>query len=553
MARLYYLQVVFHQKLSDRAASQIYEEIRIAPRRGDISDRHGRKFAVNVEVDSLYAVPTRISDPEGAAAAVAGATGMRRSQVLKSLRKKRSFVWLRRRLSPEVVREIREKQVEGVGFLKENRRYYPQRELAAQVVGIASIDNQGLEGVELAYDDYLLREEIGLLVERDAHGREIFLSPPPVALLNDEAEVRLTIDEVLQHVAQKELDRGVREAGARGGTIVVLEPDTGEILAMANRPFFNPNEFQRFGPQYFRNRAIGDAVEPGSILKPVLLAAALEEGAVTLRSLFFCENGQMPFMGRVLHDVHPHGYLDSAGVIVNSSNIGATKMAIKLGAEKYHDYLRDFGFGEETEVDLPGESGGLLRPVREWSGLSISALAIGQEISVTALQTASAYAALINGGILYRPTVMREVVDDEGRVVKRTSPRKVREVISPATSRKVRETLMRVVQEGTGGDAAVEGYRVAGKTGTAQKYDPATRTYSNRKYLASFAGCAPAGDPRLVVVVMIDEPETSIWGGSVAAPVFSRVVGQALRYLNVPREEGGNLLVLEKPGKVEGT
>ena len=544
VARLYFLQVVFHQKLSSRAASQIYEEVSFAPKRGDISDRQGRKLAVNVEVDSVYGVPSRVEDPQAAARALSRLTGGSARSYLAKLNNDRSFVWLQRRVSPAVAKSIRELEIDGIDFMKENRRYYPQRELAAQLLGMAGIDNQGLEGVELAYDDYLLREAVRLMVEKDARGRDILIAGPPPEVLREGVEVRISIDEVLQHIAQSELARGVKEAGARGGSIVVLDPGTGEVLAMANLPYFNPNEFQLYGPRYFRNRSVGDLVEPGSILKPVLMAAALEEKAVEPRSIFDCENGSMRFMGRVLHDVHPHQWLDTVGVIVKSSNIGATKIAIELGPEKYYKNLRRFGFGEKSGIDVPGEASGLLRAVPEWSGLSISALAIGQEISVTPLQMAVAYAALANGGTLYRPYVVREIIDGEGKTVKTNTPAVVRQVISEETSRRVRETLARVVTDGTGQAAAVEGYRVAGKTGTAQKYDPKVKSYSNERYLASFAGFAPVEKPRMVVIVMVDEPRESIWGGSVAAPVFRRFVGRALRYLNVPAATGDRTLVL---------
>lgn len=545
MARLYYLQVVDHEKLASRAASQIHEEIRIAPKRGDISDRHGRKLAVNVEVDSVFGVPSRVEDPRRTAKILSQATGVRRDFLLRELKKDRPFVWLARRISPSRVSQVKALDLKGIGFLQENRRYYPQRQLAAQLVGLAGIDNQGLEGVELHYDDFLLRDAVWLVAEKDAYGRDILLSGPTPEALKGGAEVRLTIDEVIQHIAQKELARGVKEAGAKGGCIVILEPRTGEVLAMANLPFFNPNNFQSYGPRYFRNRAVSDLVEPGSILKPVLLAAALEEKAVTLRTLFFCENGTMSFMGRILHDVHPHGYLDAQGVITNSSNIGATKIAQKLGPEKYHHYLREFGFGQKTGIDLPGEAEGLLRSVPEWSGLSISALAIGQEISVTPLQMAVAYAALVNGGALMKPFAVEAVIGDDGAPLRRRSPSKVRNVLSAETSRLVRSTLRKVVTSGTGVDASVEGYSVGGKTGTAQKYDSRLKSYSSKRYLASFTGYAPHEDPRLVVVVMIDEPKETIWGGSVAGPVFRRVVGRVLRYMNVPHSEGGRTLVIE--------
>ncbi len=545
LARLYFLQVVHHQKLSSRAASQICEEIRFSPRRGDIRDRSGRELAANVEVDSLYGVPFKVEDPAGTAKALSRITGGERKHFLRQLKRGNSFVWLQRHLSPVTASRIRDLDIAGLGFIKENRRYYPQRDLAAQVVGLAGIDNQGLEGVELAFDIYLQREAVCLAVERDARGQDIILSGLPEDILSEGDSVRLTLDETVQFVAQEELARGVREAGAKGGSIVVMDPGNGEILAMANLPYFNPNEFHQYGPRYFRNRAISDLVEPGSIMKPVLLAAALEEGAVNLDTLFFCENGAMSFMGRTLHDVHPNGYLDAAGVIRESSNIGATKMAMKLGAKHYAEYLKKFGFGQKSGVDMPGEAAGMLRPLSQWSGLSISALAIGQEISVTTLQMAAAFAALVNGGELYRPLIAREVVDASGKVVKSFPSTRVRRVISPETSRQVRMVMTQVVEKGTGGAAAVEGYKVAGKTGTAQKYDQAKRSYSNEKYLAAFAGFAPAEEPRLVVIVMIDEPQESIWGGSVAAPVFRRVVSRALRYLNVPATEGGRTLMVE--------
>jgi cell division protein FtsI (penicillin-binding protein 3) len=542
LARLYYLQVVYHKKLSNRAASQIFEKVRVAPKRGDITDRNGRKLAVNVEVESLFAAPRSITDPAATARSLSQALGGK-SRLEKELSRDRAFVWLRRQVPPDMVSRIRDMDLDGIGFLPENRRYYPQRELAAHIVGIAGVDNQALEGVELFYDDFLLRDEVYLMLERDARGREILLSRPPNELIGESAEVRLTVDEFIQHVAQQELARGVAEAGARGGTIVALQPKTGEILAMANLPFFNPNDFQRYGPRYFRNRAVTDAMEPGSTLKPVLLAAALEEKAVSLRTVFDCENGRMRFKGHTLRDVHPHEELTVAEIIVNSSNIGATKVAVELGPKKYDSYLRAFGFGEQTGIDLPGESGGLLRPLESWSGLSISALAIGQEISVTALQMAVAYGALVNGGELYRPRILREIVDGSGSVVRAPQPERTRRVISPATSALVRTVLTAVVADGTGAEAAVPGYAVLGKTGTAQKFDTKTGSYSSKRYLASFAGAAPAGDPGIVVIVMIDEPEGTIWGGSVAAPVFSRIVGRVMRYMNVPPDSGGRDLM----------
>jgi cell division protein FtsI (penicillin-binding protein 3) len=434
---------------------------------------------------------------------------------------------------------------EGIGFRREPRRFYPQREIAAQVLGVAGMDNQGLAGIELAHDRDLWRDAVWFVADKDALGNDLFISGPPLDALREGDELRLTLDEVIQHIAQEELGRGVQDAGAAGGSIVVLDPRVGDVLAMANVPFFNPNETGRLDQAALRNRTISDTAEPGSIMKSFLIAAALEEKAVTPETPFYCENGAMPFQGGVLHDVHPYGALDASGVIIKSSNIGATKIALRLGAETYHRYLKAFGFGAKTGIDLPGEVGGLLRPVARWSGRSIASVAIGQEVSVTALQLAAAFAAVVNGGELMKPRIVKGLLSPEGAEIRTFEPQKVRQVVTPATSRTAVGILARVVSEGTGKAAAVEGYTVVGKTGTAQKYDPQLRTYSGHKYLASFIGAAPARDPRLVILVMIDEPQGAIYGGSVSGPVFRRVAQRVLRYLNVPPETPEQVLLVK--------
>jgi len=552
IGRLFSLQVTGHQRLSARAAEQLNEEIQFLPKRGIIADRAGRRLAVDVEVDSVYGVPSLVADKRAVAERLAAATGKDAARYTRDLAKKRPFVWLERRVSPAVASGIAAMNWKGVGFIKENRRFYPQREFGAQVLGVAGMDNQGLSGLELGYDRDLWREAVVVMAEQDAFGRDIMVSGPPLEALRGGDELRLTLDEVIQFIAQEELGRGVESSGAEGGSIVVLDPRSGEVLAMANVPFFNPNEPVACTQAAMRNRSIGDALEPGSIMKTYLLSAALEERVVTRETTFNCENGAMPFQGGVLHDVHPYGVLAVNDIIGKSSNIGSTKIALRLGAEKYHRYLKAFGFGEKTGIDLPGEAIGMLRPVARWSGRSIASVAIGQEISVTPLQMATAFAAAVNGGVLWRPHVARELASPEGEVLKSFEPQKVRQVISAETSRQVVETLIHVVEEGTGKAAAVEGYAVGGKTGTAQKYDPQLKTYSAHKYLASFVGVAPARDPRLVVLVMIDEPKGAIYGGSVAAPVFQKVVQRTLRYLNVPSDAREQVLLVQAfPGAGE--
>jgi cell division protein FtsI (penicillin-binding protein 3) len=544
IGRLFSLQVTGHQRLSARAAEQLTEQIQFLPKRGIISDRAGRRLAVDVEVDSVYGVPSQVADKRAVANRLAAATGKDAAKYARELEKKRPFVWLERRVSPAVSSTVTAMGWKGVGFIKENRRFYPQREFGAQILGVAGMDNQGLSGLELNYDRDLWREAVVVMAEQDAFGRDIMVSGPPLEALRGGDELRLTLDEVIQFIAQEELGRGVESAGAAGGSIVVLDPRSGEVLAMANVPFFNPNEPAACTQEALRNRTIGDALEPGSIMKTFLLSAALEEHAVTRETTFNCENGAMPFQGGTLHDVHPYGVLSVNDIIGKSSNIGSTKIAMRVGADKYHGYLKAFGFGDKTGIDLPGEAVGMLRPVSRWSGRSIASIAIGQEISVTPLQVATALAAAVNGGTLWRPRVAREIVSPEGELVKSFEPQKVRQVISAETSRQVVETLVHVVEAGTGKAAAVEGYTVGGKTGTAQKYDQQLKAYSAHKYLASFVGVAPARDPRLVVVVMIDEPQGAIYGGSVAAPIFQKVVQRTLRYLNVPSETREQVLLV---------
>ena len=552
VGRLFSLQVTGHQRLSARAAEQLSEEIQFLPKRGIIADRAGRRLAVDVEVDSIYGVPSQVADKADVARSLAVATGKDGARYTRELAKKRPFVWLERRVSPAVSSQIAARGWKGVGFIKENRRFYPQREFGAQVLGIAGMDNQGLSGLELGYDKDLWREAVVVMAEQDAFGNDILVSGPPLEALREGDELRLTLDEVIQFIAQEELGRGIESSGAAGGSIVVLDPRNGEVLAMANVPFFNPNEPAACTQLALRNRSIGDALEPGSIMKTFLLSAALEERVVTRETTFNCENGAMPFQGGVLHDVHPYGVLSVNDIIGKSSNIGSTKIAIRVGATNYHRYLKAFGFGDKTGIDLPGEAIGMLRPVAQWSGRSIASVAIGQEVAVTPLQFATAFAAAVNGGELWRPRVARELVSPEGTILKRFEPQKIRQVIAPETSRQVVETLVHVVEAGTGKAAAVEGYAIGGKTGTAQKYDSQLHTYSSHKYLASFVGVAPARDPRLVVLVMIDEPQGAIYGGSVAAPVFKRVVQRTLRYLNVPPETREQVLLVRAfPGMGE--
>jgi cell division protein FtsI (penicillin-binding protein 3) len=445
----------------------------------------------------------------------------------------KTFVWLQRQLEPRQAEAISDLGLKGIGLFPESRRYYPRQELAAHVLGMVGLDDRGLEGVEHLYDDLLGGKPQFVVAQQDALGRLVFRQeePEPNPPIFD---VRLTIDEVLQYITERELARAVERSGAKAGTAIILDPHSGEILALANHPTFDPNQYKKAGSAAKRNRATADYLEPGSIFKVILAAGALEEGAIRPTDQFHGENGSIEVSGVTIRDHEKYGWLTVRQIMAQSSNVGAIKIGQKLGKSLYYHYMSAFGFGSLTGVDLPGETPGLMRRPKGWSALSLSVLSLGQEVSVTPIQFATAFAAIANGGNLMRPHVIRSLRTPDGTQARDTGPVVVRRVISESTARTLLEMLTSVVDEGTGKEAAVPGYAVAGKTGTAQKVDPATGRYSHRKIVASFVGAVPAEEPRLVILVMIDEPETLRWGGSIAAPTFREIARDALKYLRVP-------------------
>jgi len=422
-----------------------------------------------------------------------------------------------------------------VHFIKEHKRYYPNGELAAQLIGFTGLDPHGLEGLELKYDADILGEGGFLVIERDNRGHGIGAGDPLVNRGRYGASLHLTIDKNIQYIAEKELEAAVRQQRARAGTVVVLEPHTGKILAMASQPDFNPNSFARFGPANYRNRAIADSYEPGSTLKVFLAAAALNEQLFKPGDRIDCEKGVYRVGGKTIHDHHPYGRLTLPEVIKFSSNIGAAKIGKKLERERFYRYLTDFGFGDITGIELPGESRGLLRSPDEWFEVDLAAISFGQGLTVTPLQLATATAAIANGGYLMRPYLVEQIDDGNGQVLRKVSPKVQRQVVSSEVAERVAKMMIGTTDDdGTGTLAAVAGYQVAGKTGTAQKVDPVTGGYSVDKRLSSFVGFVPAEDPKLVILVMVDEPQEKTYGGLVAAPVFARIAAQALTQLQVP-------------------
>jgi cell division protein FtsI (penicillin-binding protein 3) len=537
LSRLVTLQILQAAELTVKADRQHQKTVSLQGARGAIVDRHGKMLAMNLEVPSVFGVPTVLESPAKAAQSLSPILHVRTAELERKLRQDRGFVWLARKLDPEQGRRLEQLSLEGIGVVMEGRRFYPKGPLLSHVLGFAGMDGEGLEGLELRFESHLRGEKRVVVLQRDALGRTVF----PKGLAEESPapghNLVLTIDEVIQYLAEKELEEAVARTGAKSGTIILVEPQTGALLALAISPRFDPNAVSALGPDRWRNRALTDAYEPGSTMKAIIAAAALEEGVIRPDTMVFGENGRLPVANTVIHDHEKLGWVSFAQVIQKSSNIGAAKTGMALGDQRLYRYLQAFGFGQRTEIDLPGETVGLLKHPREWGRRSVASISMGQEIGVTPIQMVAAIAAIANGGVLMRPYVVSEIRDDQGRLLHRFLPHVKRRVISPETAREVAAILEGVVTDGTGGKAAIPGFRVAGKTGTAQKIDPQTGTYSTSQFVGSFVGFVPADHPRLAIIVVIDEPQGEAWGGTVAAPVFNRVGAQVLNYLGVSSNE----------------
>ena len=531
--RVYQLQVLQQEYLRGIAKNGIIGNTKLPPKRGVIYDRDGHELAISVQVGSVFAHPKQVKDKKKTARALSKILGEKHSLILKKLKRKRSFVWVKRRIPQTLAEQVKALNLKGLGVTTETRRYYPGRETAAHIIGFAGTDNQGLEGLEKKFDGLLRGPEEKLSFMRDALGRP-FAVTRPVTSDRRIHNLHLTIDKDIQYKAQASLRAAVKKAKAKGGHCVVVDPNTGEILAMAVVPEFNPNVFFNYKPYQWRNRAVTDCFEPGSTIKAFLLSAALEESVVSPLSKFYCEQGKFRVGGRVVHDTHKYGDLSVADIVVHSSNIGAIKLGQKLGYRKFTEYLKNFGFGKKAEIDLMGERTGFIRGVKNAKTIDQATLYFGQGMTSTSLQLTMAMAAIANGGKLMRPYVVSSVVDESGSTTKKTGPKVVKRTISAKTAHKVAAILEGVAtEEGTAAQAAIDGYRVAGKTGTSQKVDPKTKRYSKKKYVASFVGFVPSDKPRLVILVMIDEPKGHIYGGLVAGPVFKEVGSWALNHLRI--------------------
>jgi cell division protein FtsI/penicillin-binding protein 2 len=532
--RLIYLQVFRYGGFVKQAEHQQQREIPLSPKRGVIYDRAGKELAMSVLVDSAFAVPSEVKDLPTAVSLITRITGDDRNVVLADCRSHKTFCWVARKADDETIERIKSLNLQGIHFQKEPKRFYPARDLAAQVVGTVGMEDSGQSGIEHEFDDELRGRAGKMFISVDARRQwfsDVEKQPEPGE------NVVLTIDKNIQYIAEKELDQAIQDTQAIAGTVIVENPHTGEILALANRPTFNPNLRKQITPAALTNRAVSYIYEPGSTFKLVTISAALEEKLTNPDEMFDCQMGSIVFNGMRIRDSKPHGLLPVWGVLAESSDVGAIKIALRLGEERFYKYIRSYGFGQQTGIELPGETRGLTKPVSRWSKVSIAAISMGQEIGISPIQLTGLISTFANDGVWVAPRILTGKIEPQGTPkTVAFHPGPSHRVISSETAAKMRAMMQKVVLEGTGRKAILEGYSSAGKTGTAQKVDPATGAYSKTKYIGSFAGFAPVNNPQIVVAVILDSAVGLHQGGQVSAPVFRRVSQQVLEYLHTPHD-----------------
>lgn len=532
LGRLVHVTIVQHRQLAEQASGQHQKKLTLLTRRGAIMDHRGEPLALSVPAESLFVHPKKLpAEVTKRASAIATALHLPVAEVQATLQSQEPFLWLKRRATLQEAGHVRALGIPGIDSLETERRFYPQGTLAAPVLGFVDVDAHGIAGIEQTYDQQLREEPTKVIGERDGFGRTIFVHEG--ATPQEPLNVRLTLDVGLQYLAERELGQAVKATGAKGGIVIMLDPQTFAVLALAQVPTFNPNTPAQVRPEARRNRAISDPYEPGSTLKSLLVAAALDTKRVHPEEKIFCEYGKYPVGRFIINDHHPYGLLSFTEILQHSSNIGMAKVGERLGKETYASYLRAFGLGRATGLGLPGESVGLLPSPAAWSRIDLVTASFGQGLAVTPLQLAAAYAALANDGVLMRPYIVREVLNTDGKVVEAHGPQRLWQAVRSETAHRVLAMMEKVVaKEGTGWRAQIDGFRIAGKTGTSQKVDP-RGGYSPHARIASFVGIVPADRPQLMVFVAIDEPTTAVYGGEVAAPVFKAITQQALVSLGI--------------------
>jgi cell division protein FtsI/penicillin-binding protein 2 len=536
--RLVYLQIFRYGSFEQRAQHQQQRTEEVTAPRGVIYDRHGNALAMSINVDSVFAVPTEMPKPASTISLLARITKQDPRELLARCDAGKTFCWIARKPDPEISARIRSLNLRGIYFQKEAKRYYPKNDLAAQVLGYVGMDGKGLSGIEREYDDELHGHAGQMVISVDARKKwfgSVEKQPEPGQ------NIVLTIDDKIQYIAERELESAMEKNHALSGTVIVENPHTGEILALANRPTFDPNDTRAITPAKLKDHAVSDVYEPGSTFKLVTIAAAVDQGLARPDELIDCQRGSIVLFGHRIHDWKPWGVMPVSEVLAQSSDVGAIKIALRMGDERMYNYIRSFGFGQQTGIELPAETRGLTKPLSRWSKISIGAIAMGQEIGITPVQLAQMISSIANDGMLVKPRIVA------GEVQSQDAPQKVafhpaeeRRVISTTTAALMRQMMQGVVLHGTGKKATLEGYSAGGKTGTAQKFDPVTHKYSHTNFYASFAGFAPINNPAITVVVMFDSPIaptiTQREGGWQGAPVFQRIAQQVLEYLHTPHD-----------------
>jgi cell division protein FtsI (penicillin-binding protein 3) len=533
--RLTYLQLYRHGDYLTKAQRQQQRIIEISPKRGAIYDRNMHALAMSIKVDSAFAIPSQIKDKALAAQLISGAISVPADVIESRLDSSQNFVWIERKLPPDKTEALTQLNLAGVYTQKENKRFYPKGSLASHVVGFVDMDEKGLGGIEYALDSQVRGKSEKILMMADAHQNPF---DGGEARRERGASVVLTLDEKIQYIAERELAAAIGKTHASAGTVIVMNPNSGELLAVANWPTFDPNATTGVNPDSRTNRAVTAYYEPGSTFKLITLAAAFDQRMIKPDEIFDCENGATYVAGHKIHDHKRFGLLTVSDILALSSDVGAIKIAQRLGEPKFYDYIRAFGFGAPTGVDMPGEIRGRLRSLAEWSPISIGAVSMGQEVGVTPIQLITAVSAIANGGMLYKPHVVSEVRKGD-TVVARENPNvgsEPRRVIQPETAATLRQLMEGVVLNGTGKLARLDGWTAAGKTGSAQKIDPNTGRYSPTQLIASFTGFAPINNPAVAILVSLDSPVGLHEGGMVAAPVFKRIAEQVLPYMDISRD-----------------
>lgn len=530
--RLVYIQFFKSSWLTENAIDQRIRDIPVEAKRGVIYDRNGRELAVSASSESVYAIPAEIRDADETAAKLAAILTLDGDKLATKLKKRQAFTWIKRKIDTESALVIKKLNLPGIGLTQETRRYYPNDNLAAHILGFTGIDSQGLDGVEMTFDSYLRGRPGSIVVEYDARGKEIPYASHRFIQPVDGNNIFLTIDSVIQQIIERDLEKVMKDTQAKAATIIVMNPRTGEILGLANRPDYNPNQFADFPPKLWRNNAVSNAYEPGSTFKVLTTTAALGEKVVKLEDRFF-DPGGIEVQGRTIHcwKHGGHGSQSFREVVENSCNTGFVTVGLRLGRDPFYQYLEAFGLGRHTNIDLPGEAKGIIIAKEQVKPINIATMAMGQSIAVTPIQLITAVAAIANDGVRTRPQIVREVRDKAGNLVRGFETDVVGRVVDAATAKEVKEVLESVVKNGTGKNAYVEGYRIAGKTGTAQKVGAGG--YVPGKYVASFVGFAPADNPQVAMLVIIDEPVGIYYGGQIAAPVFGAAIKDIMEYLKV--------------------